>query len=184
MSLTQIRISGSGGQGLLLSAAILAQTLTNEGKAVARSQSYEPTSRGGLSRSDLVIGEAGDGFPLATELDYLVILDQCAAHASDHLIKPGATVLIDPKKVTTPPTGDFTALELPALDIALALGNRRAANVVALGALVGLSGLCDFADLEVSVRARTPASALDVNMEALAKGRQWAEQASAEMEVA
>ncbi len=177
---TQIRISGSGGQGLLLCAAILGSALTVEGKRVARSQSYEPTSRGGLSRSDLVVGEAGDGYPLVTDLDYVVILDQIAVPASEGLIRPDAVVLSDTRKVDAPPQGPFTIMQLPALEIALALGNARVANVVALGALAAVGNLCDWRNLESAVEARFAAHLLPVNLDALRRGRDWAaEQLSA-----
>ena len=65
----EIRFSGSGGQGLILSARTLATALTLDGKKVAQSQSYEPTSRGGLSRSDLVVAQETVDYPLVTKLD-------------------------------------------------------------------------------------------------------------------
>ena len=59
----QIRLSGSGGQGLQLSARVLAAAFADEGRIVALSQSYEPTSRGGVSRSDLVVGDGLVDYP-------------------------------------------------------------------------------------------------------------------------
>lgn len=64
----QARLSGSGGQGLGLAGRLLADALVAEGWRVALSQSYEPTSRGGLSRSDLVVDGAAVDYPLATDL--------------------------------------------------------------------------------------------------------------------
>ncbi len=69
----EVRISGSGGQGILLAGRILADALGHEALNVAQSQSYEPTSRGGLSRADLVASDAEVDYPLASDLDYLVI---------------------------------------------------------------------------------------------------------------
>ena len=62
----EIRLSGSGGQGLILAAGILAEALVAEGRSAAQSQSYEPTSRGGLSRSDLVVSDGEADYPLVT----------------------------------------------------------------------------------------------------------------------
>ncbi len=103
MSDFQIRLSGSGGQGLQLAAKVLASAVLIEGKRVAQSQSYEPTSRGGLSRSDLVIGEEAVDYPLVTDLDCLLILDQVAVDGSRDLIRPSTLVLIDSDRVTTAP---------------------------------------------------------------------------------
>ena len=103
MAQLEIRLSGAGGQGLQLSAGILAEALVLEGRTVAQSQSYEPTSRGGLSRSDLVVGDEAPDYPLATALDLLLILDNCAAEASTDLLKPDAVVLADTTRVPEPP---------------------------------------------------------------------------------
>jgi 2-oxoglutarate ferredoxin oxidoreductase subunit gamma len=166
----EIRLSGSGGQGLILSARILSEALTLEGRTVAQSQSYEPTSRGGLSRSDLVVSDGVPDYPLVTALDILLILDQCAAEASDGLIKAGATVLADSQRVTAAPRGDFALHALPLCQTARDLGSERVANIVALGALVELSAVCGRDSLEQAVRARTPKGYLDLNLEAMAAG--------------
>ncbi len=168
----QVRLSGSGGQGLILSGRVLAAALVLEGKRVAQSQSYEPTSRGGLSRSDLVIGDEIPDYPLVTALDYLVILDDCAAAVSTSVLRPGATVLADDLHVTEPPSGDFTSHRLPLATTARALGNERATNMVALGALVGLTGICVFASLEQAVRSGVPKRFVELNLAAIEEGRQ------------
>jgi 2-oxoglutarate ferredoxin oxidoreductase subunit gamma len=171
MAKTEIRFSGTGGQGLLLSAKILAATLAAEGRHVAQSQAYEPVSRGGLSRADLVIGEDSGGFPLSSRLDYLLILDAAAVGASDGLLDKKSVVLVDSALVPEPPTGPFTLHSLPFTETAIRLGNRRVANVVALGALVTISGICPLAALETVVKAKTPAKFAALNMEALEAGR-------------
>lgn len=168
----QVRLSGSGGQGLILSGRVLAAALVLEGKRVAQSQSYEPTSRGGLSRSDLVIGNEIPDYPLVTALDYLLILDDCAAAASTTVLRPGATVLTDDLHVTEPPSGDFTVHRLPLAETARALGNVRATNMVALGALVGLTGICARASLELAVRGGVPKRFVELNLTAIDEGRQ------------
>jgi 2-oxoglutarate ferredoxin oxidoreductase subunit gamma len=168
----QVRLSGSGGQGLILSGRVLAAALVVEGKRVAQSQSYEPTSRGGLSRSDLVIGDEIPDYPLVTALDYLLILDDCAAAASTSVLRPGAIVLTDDLHVTEPPSGDFTLHRLPLTETARALGNERATNMVALGALVALTEICAFASLEQAVRGNVPKRFVELNLTAVDEGRQ------------
>ena len=65
----EIRIGGTGGQGLILAAKMLADALAAGGKRVAQSQTYEPTSRGGFCNADLVVSDAEVDFPLTTALD-------------------------------------------------------------------------------------------------------------------
>ena len=174
----QVRLSGSGGQGLILSGQVLAGALVLEGKRVAQSQSFEPTSRGGLSRSDLVIGDEIPDYPLVTALDYLLILDDCAAAVSTPVLRPGATVLTDDLHVTEPPSGDFTVHRLPLTETARALGNERATNMVALGALVGLTEICALAALEQAVRNTVPKRFVELNLAAVNEGCQLVRQSA------
>jgi 2-oxoglutarate ferredoxin oxidoreductase subunit gamma len=166
----ELRIGGTGGQGLILSAKILADALAAGGKRVAQSQTYEPTSRGGFCNADLVISDAEVDFPLTTALDQLVLLDRLAIKPSWPLFKPGALVIADTRLCPELPVGDYRRYHLPLSRTALELGSERVTNIVALGALVALSGICDRKRIEQSVRAATPRGFLDLNMDALKAG--------------
>ena len=167
-----LRFGGSGGQGLQLSARILAAALLRAGRCIALSQSYEPTSRGGVSRSDIVVGAGSDpvDYPLAEALDYLVLLDEVAA-GSLRLVRPGGRVLADADRVES---GGEAARRLPFTALARSLGNERVANIVALGALIGAGAVCPPEAVEAAVRAETPRKFLDTNIAALAAGRRLA----------
>ncbi len=167
----EIRLCGSGGQGLLVAGAILAEALTLEGLCVAQSQSFEPTSRGGMSRTDLVASDGALDFPLATALDSALILDQIAAEPTAQRMKPRGLVLLDQKRVPHPPRGDFALFALPLLDSAQELGDPRVANLVGLGALARLADLCSASSLEDAIRSTSPARFVDLNLEAAAAGR-------------
>ena len=171
----EIRFGGSGGQGLQLSAKLLADALIREGRKVARSQSYEPTSRGGLSRADLVVGTGNIDFPLVTALDYLVLLDQPPVSISLPLLKPGALVIADSRRVTNLPGGDYDVHALPLSETALALGNERVTNIVALGVFAGLAKACGLGALEQAIRNGVPPRFLDLNLQAFARGMESSE---------
>ena len=175
----EIRIGGTGGQGLILSAKMLADALSSMGKRVAQSQTYEPTSRGGFCNSDLVVSEGEVDYPLATALDCLVLLDRMAVKPSWALLKPGALVIADTRLCPEIPAGDHRAHHLPLSRTAIELGSERVANIVALGALAALAGICERKVLEQAVRAETPKSFLDLNLDALAAGYRLGEQVTA-----
>jgi 2-oxoglutarate ferredoxin oxidoreductase subunit gamma len=166
----EIRLGGTGGQGLILSAKMLADALAASGKRVAQSQTYEPTSRGGFCNADLVVSETEVDFPLTTALDHLVLLDRLAIKPSWPLLKPGALVIADTRLCPELPEGNYRRYHLPLSRTALQLGSERVTNIVALGALVALSGICDRQRIEQAVRAETPRGFLDLNMDALAAG--------------
>jgi 2-oxoglutarate ferredoxin oxidoreductase subunit gamma len=175
----EIRIGGTGGQGLILSAKMLAGALASDRSRVAQSQTYEPTSRGGYCNSDLVVSQGEVDYPLATALDCLVLLDRIAVQFSWPLLKEGALVIADTRLCPELPKGDCRVYHLPLTRTAIDLGSERVANMVALGALASLSTLCERKALEQAVRADTPKSYLDLNLDALAAGYKLGEQAAA-----
>ena len=176
----ELRIGGTGGQGLILAAKILADALAAGGKRVAQSQTYEPTSRGGYCNADLVISDTEVDFPIATALDHLVLLDRMAIKPSWPLLKPGtgaaaapsfrALVIADTRLCPELPVGNYRRFHLPLSRTALQLGSERVTNIVALGALVALSGICERNRIEQTVRAEAPRGFLDLNMDALKAG--------------
>lgn len=172
----EIRLGGTGGQGLILSAKMLADALAQGGRRVAQSQTYEPTSRGGYCNSDLVISDREVDFPLATALDCLVLLDRMAIKPSWLLLKPGALVIADTRLCPELAEGNYRTHHLPLSRSAIELGSERVANIVALGALAALGAVCERRLIEQAVRAETPKSFLDLNLDALAAGYRLGEQ--------
>jgi len=171
----ELRIAGTGGQGLILSGKMLAEALARSNLRVAQSQTYEPTSRGGFCNSDLVVTANEIDYPLATQFDALVLLDQLAVAPSLPLAKPGALVIADTRLCTDIPDGDYDVHRLPLTRAALELGSERVANIVALGALAACTAVCGRSALEEAVRGQTPRSFLDLNLDALAAGYRLAQ---------
>ena len=166
----EIRLSGTGGQGLGLGGKMLAEALCSKGLHVAQSQSYEPTSRGGMSRSDLVVTEQTADYPLATGLDYVLILDDRALSISEGMINDNAVVLVDEELVTIPPEGSFKVHALPLSRTAISLGNLRVTNVVSLGALIALGKFCSLETMEAAIRRITPKKYAQMNLDAVRAG--------------
>ncbi|HLB30979.1 MAG TPA: 2-oxoacid:acceptor oxidoreductase family protein [Gammaproteobacteria bacterium] len=167
----EIRLSGSGGQGILLAGQLLGDALTLEKKRIAQSQSYEPTSRGGLSRCDLVAGIKTADYPLASALDYLVILDRIALNVSDDITTPNTLIVIDAGADDEQTVGNGQTQVLPLLDTARACNDIRSANMVALGALLELSGICRLASLDAAIREGAPAKLVKSMIEAVHAGQ-------------
>ncbi|MGE0485674.1 MAG: 2-oxoacid:acceptor oxidoreductase family protein [Gammaproteobacteria bacterium] len=167
----QVRLAGTGGQGLGLAGRLLADACVAAGHAVAQSQTYEPTSRGGSSRSDLVVAAGTVDYPLVTALDALLLLDQAALEDAPELLRDGALVVTDAALVPRPPTVEVEVHALPLTARARELGNPRVANMVGLGALVGLAGWPAFEQVEQAVVTSTPARFRDLNLAALRAGR-------------
>jgi len=165
----EIRLSGSGGQGLVLAGRILAEALVREGKQIAQSTSYEPTSRGGLSRADLVVDTGELDYPLAVRLDLVVILDPVATNLSPESLAAQALIVID-HEIKVPLWKNCQLLSLPLLQTARTVGNLRVTNIVALGALNQASKTVGPNTLEMVIRERVPTKFLQLNLDAFAAG--------------
>lgn len=166
----EVRISGSGGQGILLAGRILADALGHEALNVAQSQSYEPTSRGGLSRADLVASDAEVDYPLASDLDYLVILDEIAATASNDLLQQGSLVLVDSPLEEQCELNGHKVRYLPISETARSLGDLRSTNMVALGALNSLAEFCSQENLLAAVARVAPKKLVEAATRAIQQG--------------
>ena len=174
----EIRLSGSGGQGLVLAGIILAEgAVMFDGKNAVQSQSYGPEARGGASKSEVIIADGEIDYPKAQEVDVLLALTQEAADKYSGDMKPGATVVVDSDLVTRPPEGEFRVVPLPLTRIAREkVGKSFVANIVALGALVGLTGVISREAITEAVLRRVPKGTEDLNRKALAAGFEAAEE--------
>ena len=165
----EIRLAGSGGQGLILAGVILAEAVgIHEGKFVAQTQSYGPEARGGASKSEVVISDQEIDYPKAVKPDILLVMNQTACDLYIFDVKPGGTLIVDSSLVHHLPTS--LAVALPFTKIARELGHEMMANVVALGALATLTGMVSLPNLEDALLARVPPGTKKLNKQALQAG--------------
>ncbi len=166
----EVRLAGAGGQGIGLAGLVLAEAAVLAGRNAAQSQAYGPESRGGASRSDVVIADGEVGFPAATRLDVLVALTQEACDRYRGDLRPGGLLVVDAGRVTVPPDLPVRVRSLPLVDAARRAGDPLAANMVALGALAVLTGVVGSHDLERAIRARVAERHRDLDLRALVAG--------------
>ena len=171
----EIRLAGEGGQGMILAGVILAEAAAiYDGKNAIQTQSYGPEARGGASKSEVVIGSGELDYPEVLNADVLLALSQeaCDKYASN--LKKGGVLIVDEEKVTRVPVSH--AIKAPILRQALeTTGKTITANVVALGVLVGVTGIVSRESIEKAVLARAPKGTEEMNRAALAAGFSLAE---------
>jgi 2-oxoglutarate ferredoxin oxidoreductase subunit gamma len=169
-------LSGSGGQGIIVAGIILAEAAgIYEGKEVCQTQAYGPEARGGASKSEVVISDGEIDYPKAIKPDLVLAMNQKACDSYCHDLKPGGLIIVDASLVKDLPA--TRAIALPFTQIARQeLGKEMVANIVALGALAGISGVVAVESLEKAVLARVPAGTEELNRRALAAGVAAAEQ--------
>jgi 2-oxoglutarate ferredoxin oxidoreductase subunit gamma len=172
---TEIRLAGEGGQGMILAGIILAEAAAiYDGKNAVQSQSYGPEARGGASRSEVIISEDEIDFPEVILPNILVALSQMAYDKYAANLSPDGLLIVDDDRVKNV-SGD-KVIKLPIGRIALEVtGKGITANTVALGILVGLTGLVNRSALEQAVAAHSPKGTVEMNSKALQAGFEQAE---------
>jgi 2-oxoglutarate ferredoxin oxidoreductase subunit gamma len=172
----EVRLAGSGGQGLILAGLVLAEAAgVFDGREVAMVQSYGPEARGGASKAEVIISDAPIDYPLCAHVDVLLALNQEAADTYCWDLKPGGWVLIDKDLVLHPPSSK--AIALPFTAVARdKLKRIMVANVVALGAISELTGVVTRKALEKSLLTRVPTGTEELNKKALSLGAKLARQ--------
>ena len=91
----ELRLSGTGGQGLILAGIILAEAALLDGKLAIQSQSYGPEARGGSSKSEVMISEEAIHFPKVTEPNLLLAMSQEAANKYSTDLSPESILVTD-----------------------------------------------------------------------------------------
>ena len=155
----QLRLSGSGGQGVITAAIILAEAAVAEGKEAVQSQSYGPEARGGAIFH-----------PHVKQPDLVLAMTQKAADKYYADLSPDGTLVLDSDLV--PEVPDFPkVIRIPITKLAVEqVGKSLFANIVALGALAHITKIVDFETIKVSVSHRVPPHTVEQNMKALQVG--------------
>ena len=176
----EIRLSGSGGQGLILAGVILAEAAAiYDDKNAVQSQSYGPEARGGASKSEVIISEDEIDYPKATDIDTLVALTQeaCDKYVVD--LKKHGNLIVDEDFVKIIPEGDYIVYKIPFLSKAKNdLGRELVANIVSIGAVVQLTDVVSKKAIETAVLARVPKGTEELNKKALHMGFDLAKKVS------
>ena len=166
----EIRLSGSGGQGLLLGGIILAEGAINDGKNSVQTQSYGPEARGGASKSEVIISSEEIDFPKVRNCDILLSLTQKAYNEYSAGLKEDGILIVD-SSVNAVKSGNIKIYSVPIIDSAVKdLGKPMVTNIVALGVLVEITKVISKESLEKAVLDRVPKGTEELNRKALAKG--------------
>lgn len=169
----EVRISGFGGQGIVLAGVILARAAAiYDNTEATQTNSHGAESRGGACMSDVVISPERVDYPMCVQPDVLVCMSPESATRYVQGIKPGGILIVDEDLVPNVPEGEYSRLlKIPATRVAAEeLDRRVVANVVMLGALVGVEPVVSRDAMEKAVRDSAPQGTEDLNLRALRRG--------------
>ena len=163
MSNMELRLAGSGGQGVILATVILAEAAILAGKYTAQSQAYGPEARGGSCKAEVLISEEPIGFTKVQKPTFLMVLTQKALDDYGHDLPENCVVLADENLPHL--------TQLPILRTAQEkVGKAMTANIVAVGAINALLGLVSQDVLREAVMLHVPKGTEALNARALEAG--------------
>ena len=168
----ELRLSGSGGQGLILAGKILAQAaVIYDHKNAVQSQSYGPEARGGASKSDVVISDGEIDYPKAQSVDVLLTLTEESCEKYIGSLKEGGILIADERFVKKVPSGKFKVIKVPIYDIAAKeIGIGVVANIVSLGLIQAITNIVSYDALKKAILERVPKGTEPINIKALDAG--------------
>jgi len=174
---SEVMFAGFGGQGILLSAKILAYTAMEAGYEVIWIPSYGPEMRGGTAYCMVIMSDRPIGSPIVKNPQHLVAMNRPSLEKFAPVVKPGGVVLINSSLIPVRSgRDDVDEIAIPVNDIAIQAGSVRSANIVALSAFVARSGILPIEDLRESVKQEfaRKAKLIPLNMDAIDRGVQAA----------
>ncbi|MGQ9708801.1 MAG: 2-oxoacid:acceptor oxidoreductase family protein [bacterium] len=168
----EIKLSGFGGQGIIMMGMILGKAATiYDNKFAALTQSFGPEARGGACSAQLIISDSKVLYPYLTAPDILVVMSQEAYERFEPTLKAGGILIIEEDLVRPHPNeGRVKQFAIPATRIAEGLGNRMFANMVMLGFVCSVTKVVPKDALINAVKDTLPARLLEMNLIALKNG--------------
>ena len=161
--------SGSGGQGVITAAIVLAEAaVLYEGLVAVQSQAYGPEARGGATRSDIIIADEPIKYPKVIQPNILVCLTQEAYNKFYTIVRPGGLLITDTRYVQTQRKADGIQKEIPMYETVMdKIGKPIVFNICMLGALLAVTELISPDSIMKVLETRIPSGFLDMNREAL-----------------
>ena len=172
----EIRLGGTGGQGLITAAIILAEAAVKSGKNVVQTQSYGPEARGGSSKAEVIISNDEIAFPKVRKADILLVMSQEAAKKYGNEVVSKSIVISDSNLVHGVTFPKAVHFPVPITMLAREkVGNEIASNIIALGIVSCLSSILNKKDVLFAIASRLPAGTKALNKKAFNIGWKVAE---------
>jgi 2-oxoglutarate ferredoxin oxidoreductase subunit gamma len=173
----EVIIAGFGGQGIMLTGRLLAQTAMERGLEVTYMPSYGAEVRGGTANCMVVIAEKKIACPAVAKPDSLIVLNKASLNKFGPRLKNGGLLIMNSSLIDTEP--QLHEVPVPADELAVELGSQKSANMVALGAYLqkraAKGGLTPDGAAQAlpDVLAKRYHKTLPVNTEALRRGAEF-----------
>jgi 2-oxoglutarate ferredoxin oxidoreductase subunit gamma len=179
LQLTEIRIAGFGGQGVILSAIVIGKAASIlEGGFATMTQSFGPEARGGACSAQVIIDSNPVLYPYVTNPDILIVMSQEAYAKFAPELKPGGTLVVEQDLVKISgmsPAGKVYSA--PATRLAEELGKRMVLNIVMVGFTAAVTNILEKESLRQAVATSVPSHFRELNLKAFDRGYEYGLQA-------
>jgi 2-oxoglutarate ferredoxin oxidoreductase subunit gamma len=167
----EIKIGGSGGQGVVLAARILGEAAVIEGKKALQTQAYGAEARGTLTKSEVIMSDGKIGFPAVRKCDILVAMNQEALNALLGDLKENGILLVDSTNVVSIPETKAKVYKVSITETTKkTFRETMYANMVMLGALTKITKLVGRETMERAIRESVSKKTVETNIKAFQKG--------------
>ena len=175
----EVRIAGFGGQGVVLAGVLLGRAALEDGLYAVQNQSYGAEARGGAARSEVIISCAPIIYPEVTAPRIMTAMSQAALDRYLPDLRSGADLIVDSELVTSLPDEDQYAIRRgPFTEVAgNELGRAIVANMVMLGFLIAATDVVGRDSLRRAVSGGVPPGTEELNLKALERGMELADDA-------
>ena len=173
--LSEIRIAGFGGQGVILAAAVIGKACAIfENGYATMTQAFGPEARGGACSAQVILSNEPILYPYVTRPDILVVMSQEAYSLFTPQLKEDGLLIIeqDLVRVDALPAG-VRVYSVPATRLAEELGKRMVLNIVMVGFFGAVTGLLNPDSLRKAIADSVPAAFVDLNLKAFDKGFEY-----------
>ena len=173
MKKIEVRITGLGGQGVVLAGQILGRAAVYDGKNVTQTQSYGAEARGSAAKSEIIISDDKIGYPEVRRCDILVAMNQEALDGHSKDLKDGGVLLVDSTYVKRMPETKVRMFGVSATENAEKMfGAKIYANMIILGALEEATDVVSENSMEKAIGEAVTKKDAETDIRAYKKGRE------------
>jgi 2-oxoglutarate ferredoxin oxidoreductase subunit gamma len=171
MSRTEIRITGFGGQGVVLSGYIIGRAVAvNSGRHATMIQSFGPEARGSACSTTLVTSDEEVLYPYIHRPDVFVVMSAEGYDRYADELADGGTLIYEADLVHPEPKEGQPAFGVPSTRIAEGLGRSIVQNIVMLGFFTAATGMVEKEPMREAVRGSVPPGTEELNLKAFDAG--------------
>lgn len=168
----QVRLSGLGGQGVVLAGVLLGEAGVIDGKVISGSNSYGAQARGSGCKSEIVFSNGPIDFPHLVTADILVAMSQGAYNRyCEEVRETSGLILYDQGQVNIKKELKVKQIGVPATEVTLSsLKNKQVTNIVLLGTLIEVTKIVSLKAIRKAINVHVSERFRSLNLKALQEG--------------